>query len=364
MNQRTSLDDITSFITSPQGGTDDDDTGVLDTVLGADDKSKKPEDTSEDDLFSDDGLDDEDNPDAIDEEDLDADDTSDEEDSDEDEAEQEGDDDDLDYLDISDEDLIEVKIDGEVVYRTVEDAKKALSGEGAIEKRLKEATVTRKKAVASYEAGLTELETSRQHIIDGLTAIEEVAFAAMVPPPNEAIRQTNPGQYLQQLDRFRADQKRISDLRDALAENVGKLREQAVETARVRRKRVEAELLDDIPELHDPEKRAGIMKGILTVTDEYGFSLEDVGRFFDSRAFKMAYDLSKLKGKKPTVTVEDIKKKVKGRKPRRLRSGVAQRVNKAKASKKAQDQVRERARKTGKVDDITRMIMTPGKRSN
>ena len=69
--------------------------------------------------------------------------------------------DDQQYLDIQDDDTFEVKVDGEVVTRTIGDAKAALSGEGAIQKRLKAATLEKQATAQDRLNGLQDLEQKR-----------------------------------------------------------------------------------------------------------------------------------------------------------------------------------------------------------
>jgi hypothetical protein len=268
------------------------------------------------------------------------------------------------YLDITDEDLIEVKVDGEVVYRTVEDAKKALSGEGAIEKRLKEATETRKQAVGQYETGARELETRRQHMLDAVQAIDGMILQPTVSEPDSNLRLSNPTAYLQSLDAFKADQARITHARTQLTAKIKEQAEARTAARQQRHQNTERQLLVSIPDLADAKKQPIVMQGILDVAREYGFSNEEMAEFFDARSYKMAHDLAKLRkavGKK--VNTGKVLSKGQKKTSRRLRSGVAKKLVTARTDSKARKAAQDRARSTGKVDDIVSIITKPGRRS-
>lgn len=359
MGERKTLDDITSMLmeqtddTPPAGETDDAEiAAVLDDEAVDDDAIQDDsEDTSEDD-----------SDEAVDEADEEIPSEGNEDDEDDDTAHDKSDDE-QDYLDITDEDLIEVKIDGEVVYRTVEDAKKALSGEGAIEKRLKEATQTRNEATQFYESGVRELEDRRVKILETVAALDQFIFKPLVPEPDDSLRLTNPQVYIQQVDAYKADQERIHMGRQQLKQGLTQQVQEHQQVMQTQKERIEQRLPDIIPALKDPENRAPVMNRIVSTAKEYGISENEIAQYFDERVYAMVNELAELKaaaGKR--VDVKKVKEKAKTRAPRRLRSGVAQKMSKQRQNRKAAEKIKQRAASTGKVDDITRLIMTkPGR---
>lgn len=353
MGERKTLDDITSMLveqtddTPPTGETDD---AAIAAVL---------------DDVSDDEVHDEDVEELDDQEEVEEEIPSEgNDDEDDEETAHDTSDDEPDYLDITDEDLIEVKIDGEVVYRTVEDAKKALSGEGAIEKRLKEATQTRNEATQFYESGVRELEDRRVKILETVAALDQFIFKPLVPEPDDNLRLTNPQLYIQQVDAYKADQERIQMGRQQLKQGLTQQVQEHQQVMKAQKERIEQRLPDIIPALKDPEKRAPIMGRIVDTAKAYGLTENEIAQYFDERVYAMVHELAELKaaaGKR--VDVKKVKEKAKTRAPRRLRSGVAQKMSKQRQDRKAAEKIRARAADTGKVDDITQLIMTkPGRR--
>ncbi len=266
------------------------------------------------------------------------------------------------YLDVTDEDLIEVKVDGEVVYRSIADAKKALSGEGAIEKRLKDATLAKQSAMAEQADGIRALEAERTQLLDMVNQLDAHIFQPSVQMPTNEMRQQDPNMYLQELDAYNADQARIRQARSQLSQNIDKQKQERAANMGVIRQQNEIELVRKIPALAEPDKVSDIMSGIVQVGKSYGFNDKEIAEFFDHRSYYMAYDLmqakaelARIKGGAKVVpkTVDDNVSRV----PRRLRSGVAKKKMAAKSRNKARKARYDKAKSTGKVDDVVQTIL-------
>ena len=271
-----------------------------------------------------------------------------------------------DYLDVTDEDLIQVKIDGEIVFKTVKEAKDALSLEGAAQQRLKEATEERKAASAERATGMQELEAKRTELVNTVLQLETMLFQPMVPLPDEALRASDPNKYLLQESEYRKDQERIHTSKAKLAENIQEQGRQAQQNIATYRQEQALELSEKLPILKDPEKGKVAIEAINMAAQYYGFTPNEIGLAADHRIFLMAHDAAlyrALKDKKTLTTPKEIADAAMKKRPvKRLRSGVTQRKAKAVQKARVSKDAVTKARRTGKVDDILATILTPARK--
>lgn len=297
---------------------------------------------------------------------LEADDEPDEEELDDpsegDDEEVEAGDDDADPqpLEINDDDLIEVKIDGEVVYRSIADAKKALSGEGAYDKRIKEATELRQKAQADHSKMLERFAQSNA-LIDGVVQeMQQTIFVPQIQKPPESMKRANPGQYNRELQAYQADQARLNAISDDITKAVAKVQhhqQQAIETY----KQEQAHALQQaLPALADPKKGVEVAKDLVAVAKSYGFSEDEIKNALDHRFYLMAADLAQINKNRTVVrkggNVADLKGQ-EAKRPRKLRSGATALKAREKMKAKQQQAVTDTARKSGKVKDVAQTLL-------
>lgn len=322
-----------------------------------DDADEEEGDDEEGDIDTDE-VDDADDEGDTDDEEGDAD--EDDEEDDEDETDDEDDDEPYETVAYDDDDLIEVDVDGETREVTLHDLKRAYSGEGAIEKRLKDATETRKAAVAERQALQNEVQAHRAGLLQTIQQLDEVLFAPLVEKPSPKLRASNINEYLLQQDAWEEDQKRI----DASRQQLGQVLQQQNQTVLQRRQAYRAEqqtkLQGAIPDLADPKKARRIQDTILKAAAHYGYSPEAVAQVDDHGLFLMALDAGRyleMKEAKSTGRVPKIKEAA-TKKRRRLKSGgVTQRkVESARSAK--QKQAATTKAKSGKVDDVAAMLVT------
>ncbi len=268
------------------------------------------------------------------------------------------------YLDISDDDMFEVKIDGQVEYRSVSDAKKALSGEVSVGKRLHEVSVLRADMDAEQQRNTQQIEQQRTELNAFATQLDTFLFKPLVAQPNEALRHSDSNAYLSELDAYRADQTRISTAKQQLAENIQRGKDAKATQLQQRQAYNETQLVAKIPSLSDAKLAPAIMKDIVQLGRDYGFTDLEIGELFDHRSYKMAHDLVEFHKARKSIDVKVVTAEIEQTKtPRRLRSGVARRMSVAKQSAKARKAVVAQARSSGKVDDIAAMITKPGRRN-
>lgn len=356
ITDKVSMDDIADMIMpAPEDVSDDkeelpdqsgEDLDVVDEIEDEDDL----EDVSSDDDDEGEELEDED-----DAEELSAD--ADDEDEEIDPQQDVGDDEP--YLDISDDDMFEVKIDGEIVYKTVAEAKAALSGDGAVQKRLKEATELRNQHETVLHTGIRELEEKRTAMSTSLQQMAAVMLQPTVAAPDNALRVSDPARFLAQQGAWEDEQRLIQHRQAEMSKHFTDLEAQQKANLQQYRDEQNTILTEKLPNLRDPEKAKVISKEIRDVTSHFGISPQEVAGSYDHRLFLMAYAAAQhLKTIAASETKEVTKEKSKRQKmPRRLRSGVARKNAAKNKARRKQQAVNDKARKSGKIDDIAAAIM-------
>jgi hypothetical protein len=269
------------------------------------------------------------------------------------------------FIDIRDDDMIEVKIDGEVVLRSVSDAKKALSGEGAIDKRLKEATETRKQVQADHTMLLEQFSVAHKNLMKTVAGMENVVFKPMVEKPDAALRQANPNQYLAQIDAYEADQKRVEEGKSAIRALVQQQQEALQSDIQTYREGQTTALLQSIPDLGDSEIAPKLLEKMSKLAmEKYGYSSEEIQQASDHRLYKMIYDLTMLNdartpAERKASTVKNLDSQA-AKRPRKLRSGATALKARARQQADAQKKAADHARKSGKVKDVAATLIRKG----
>lgn len=356
---KTSTADIAATLLNPAKPGDEDDN------LDGDQVDKNASDADEDDDF--DTQDDQspgggdDDKDVVEtDDDLDEDDDeSGDEDTDDDEA-----DDEIDYLDIDDDDIINVTVDDEEQEVSIRDLKRAYSGEGAIEKRLQEATEIRKEAHARTTQTLENLAAQERELQQALEGLDDNLFKGIIPPPDDRMRQTDPERYMRHKDAYDQDQQRIADAKKVIEDKKGEISQQRQQRLDEYAKEAGAVIAREIPELVDPKTSQQAFTQMAQTAMTYGYTQEEINKALDPRMFMLVRDamryhqmVDKAKERDPKDLKGQQKKRV-----RRLRSGNTQAKNRVSQADKKRKQATEKARKTGKPSDIAATLLVNNKR--
>ena len=284
---------------------------------------------------------------------------------DEEESEQEREDEpEFEEFDYDDDDTIEVVVDGETQEVTLRDLKLAYSGEGAIQKRLKEATELRKAAQAEREQGAQEVAMYRQNLARTIQQLDSVLFTPLIDKPDAKLRQKDMNEYLMQQDAYEADQSRIKEGRAQLSAALQQEYQKDQQARFNRRKAEERLLVQAMPELKDDKKAQQVQKDIQTAAKHYGFTAEQVAMADDHRLFLMARDAGRLinmltsknKTSRTPTGGEQQKRRRKLMKGGTSQSLTARKVQSKKAAKE-NAALEDKARKTGSVDDVANMLV-------
>lgn len=252
---------------------------------------------------------------------------------------------------VSDHATVKVTVDGEEQEVSIADLKRRYAGEGAIEKRLQEATEARKTAAE-------QARINREQMENIVKAVSEILFTPSVKPPDVSLMEQDPTAYLLAKDAYDAEMQLIQQ-RKAGIQNAMQHMHQEADKALAEVRRLEGEKLKSkLPILKDPQKGPKFRdEFVRMLTDDYGFSMEDLNSAVDHRLFVVAADALRYKMLKS--------KGVKGIEVKKTKARVAPKQGKKPASNAIRQQIQKayaRARETGSVDDVAATLLAPPKR--
>lgn len=264
-------------------------------------------------------------------------------------------------LDVTDDDLIDVMIDGKLEQRTLGELKKAIAGEGAIEKRLQEATEARKTAHAERTSILEALADQERVVVTALQALDDTVFKPVIPAPDPKLKDKNPALYLRHKEAYDEDQKRIAEGKKAAQDKVADLLKQRQQRLKEYGEAAAPVIAKLIPELADPKKAPAKLNELVATAKSYGYTEVEISNALDPRMFHLVRDAlayRKLLDRSKEVKVTDLSNQ--GKKvPRKLRSGNTRAASLVATKAKQQEQVRKTAAQTGKVKDVAAAILQP-----
>jgi hypothetical protein len=196
---------------------------------------------------------------------------------------------------IADTDLLEVKIDGEVQTFTIADARKALSGEGAIEVRLKAANDLRVASQAAHTQLLEEFSVAHTSLIEIVAGLDKVMFTPTATAPTRDLRQSDPEAYFTAHDAYTADQARVAAGRDAIRVLIQNQTDNMNSRITAYRTQQTAALHASIPALADPATAKSVLAKMKALAiSHYGYSEQEIAVASDHRMYRMMYDLQIL----------------------------------------------------------------------
>ena len=185
--------------------------------------------------------------------------------------------------------LYAVKVDGEEKQVTLEELKRAFSGQAYIQKGMQEAAVARKEAESIFQT----LQTERQQFLATLENIQQQGVMRAPQAPDIRLMDTDPIGYMQQkahfdnnVQEYQSQQRQLYDQ----AQRHNALQEQARKAELQQQTR---RLIEAIPEFGDPEKAPALQSKLLQFASKYGLSAEEVASTVDARLVQVLYDAYK-----------------------------------------------------------------------
>ncbi len=246
---------------------------------------------------------------------------------------------------------IEVTVDGEEKKVKLKDLKANYSGNGAIEKRLQEASEIRNQAMEQGK----QLYTALQAEATRLAKLDEIIAKVAEPEINwEELKRTNLPKYLLERDRQREAQVRQEAVRKE-QERVKAEQERIEAIAREQYTTEQAkQLVAKLPEFGDPEKAQIKYAQLAKAASAYGYAAEEVGSVLDHRAMLVLNDAMKyqeLMKKQTTVTKKTAPSTA------LLRPGASKATQPVNQAKKLRDALVKKARSTGKAEDVAATLL-------
>lgn len=254
---------------------------------------------------------------------------------------------------------IEVVVDGKPAEVTLRELKQSYSGTQYIAKQVQQAVEYRK----TYETTAQQAQAVLQQEVQHLQAIQEVWKKFATPQVNlEELKYRDPQAYaLKRVELMDAQEK----AQKIEAEIQNKMQQQAQFEAQSRQQRVQEEtsiLLQKLPALADPQKAPVVMGKIREVAQSYGVTDEELNAL-DGHVPVLI--LAELAWRREQMSnIEARLQRPTGDQPRPktlIRPNAAQPAQSS--QKRLQAEVLNRARKTGKPDDVAATLLVSRKKA-
>jgi len=246
-------------------------------------------------------------------------------------------------LEITDDMELTVKVDGEERKTTIAELKKRYAGEGAIEKRLQEATEIKKVVKVVSQ----QVIQNRDQLAQVLNAVGGLLFTPKSQPPDPALAQANPGAFLTQQTFHQEELAALNMQRNQLNAALQKADEAAKESLVQTRQSEAVKLREALPVLDHTVRGPKVQKAIVDAAKSYGFTDEDISEASDHRLFVMAADAMRYR-----KLVAGSKAKPKTTRARTIRPTGSSNKPKRSATIKRQNAAMSKARASGKTDDV------------
>ncbi len=255
-------------------------------------------------------------------------------------------------LELADDAQIAVTVDGESQVTTIAELKKRYAGEGAIEKRLQEATELRKTAVQ-------QVAHNRDKLVEVLNAVGGILFTPTIAQPDPTLARTDPGAFLEQKTLYDNEVAMLADRKQKLQTALVAADTEVANSRTNMRAEEAAKLRAALPVLNDPVRGPKVQAAILSAAKEiYGFSDVDIAAAADHRIFVMAADAMRYRKMIAKNHARPVTNK-----PRTIRPSGGSNKPRASVEAKRDKAVFKRARETGKTDDIAATLLIRKPRS-
>lgn len=267
--------------------------------------------------------------------------------------------DDLEEFEFQDTDLVE--IDGLDEPVSFGDLKERFTADTTIATTLAETKAFNETASQTMAKSQEDTQLVKQAMTELVKQVDTLLSQPLVDTPQEALKSSNPGEYIRQVDMYNLDQKRIQDSRNTVTEalnDFGTKQEAFKDTRRAH----ELGLLSDVlTDLKVDGKREAISQAIVDAAKHYGFSQFEVKEAIDHRIYHMAYDAAQYHklmaaAKNETNTGGDTREEKArnklGKQPRLLRSRGTSARKQSTTSAKRIKIAHAKAQATGKPADV------------
>lgn len=249
----------------------------------------------------------------------------------------EQDDADADAADHVEPDRYTVKVNGEEVEVSLDDLKRAYSGDAHIQKGMREAADAKKQAQAVFEA----LQAEQKRFMDFAQRVQSDGFLLPPKAPDPKLAQTDPIGWIEAQAAFQTaseayHQQQAEIQRYTQAQQAATSEQTAAHFAEQK-----AALERAIPAFSDPVRGKELLEALRKTGQTYGFSDMELGGISDARAVQVLHDAHQwrqLQAKKAEVKVNPPKNvKPAAKRPEPAQLARARLIEKAKKSDDLKD---------------------------
>ncbi len=265
----------------------------------------------------------------------------------------------LEEFEFQDTDLVE--IDGLDEPVSFGDLKERFTADTTIATTLAETKAFNETASQTMAKSQEDTELVKSAMTELVKSVDTLLSQPLVDTPAEALKSSNPGEYIRQVDMYNQDQKRIQDSRNTVTEALNEFGTKQKEFKETRRAHELGLLSDIIPDLKIKGKMEAVSQDIVDAAKFYGFSQFEVKEAIDHRIYKMAYDAAQYhkmlaQGKAATGEGEETREEKArtklGTQPRLLRSRGTSARKLTTTSAKRVKIARAKAASSGKPADV------------
>lgn len=250
-----------------------------------------------------------------------------------------------------------VTVDGETKDITLGELKRNFSAEGAIDKRLQDATEIRNRVSQEAEQYIETAQTLYNRLNHVYQHYNGVLFAPMVSPPPQEMRETDPIGYSHAMEDYRADQDRIQLEQQQMQQTLAHAQQLGQQHHQNYMAEQAGHLRAKFPGLGKRENATAFKQRILDIGAAHGFTPDEISTAADHRLLSMAAEAaayrelkasmgSKRRGKTATVKHRPMPTRGNNR-------PVSEKGRKATQRRK----VTAKARETGTLDDVAATLI-------
>lgn len=245
-------------------------------------------------------------------------------------------------------DLITVKVDGEEKQVTLDDLKRAYSGQDYIQKGMQEAAAKRKEAEALY----SQIEAQRDQFLQAFQQMQQTGIKAPPAPPDQSLIDSDPIGYMQDKARYDAEMQEYQAQQQQLQQMQAQQTQAQQQARALYLQEQQQKLATLVPEFGDAEKAPEFQRRLIeTAESAYGFSKEELAGVVDARHVQVLADAAKWRELQSG-------KAVKKKQPQPSKS--VKPTGRRKPSKNLERQKQlQRARKSGRPEDFVDLLLDP-----
>lgn len=253
-----------------------------------------------------------------------------------------------------------VKVDGEEREVTLSDLIKSYTGEGAIDKRLQDATEARNNVETRVREEMRpvieQTNSLYQRLAHAYQHYSEAMFAPRYDPPDERLREADPIAYFNQVEDYRQDQDRIRQEQAQVAQLIQQAEAAKREQMQTYFAQQAAALQKKFPGLSNPEAKKAFRDKIVGIATAHGFTPEEVKSAADYRIFTLAAEAAAYRDLKASLASKRQKTTPAKKRPMPTRGDNRPQREAGRKGARMKKAV-AKARETGSVDDVAATLI-------